>query len=425
MRLSHAVAITTIVYTSLFLNFFLVGTFDCLSPRLAEANQISYQQLAVVTSIKSFVNMFCGPAFAFVSVKFPPRHIFSMGGLCLAGCMTGIAFSTNQMGFLISRALHGIGTAGLMVGGMTILLRSIEKHEKGRYASIAYSSVGHAALVAPVLSGLMYDHLGQMWTFLIIAILTYAVTIVSSIALSRIAIDQPASDFTPAEKLVIWPCVRSILQKPITYVALAGILSDGLSFGSCETTLPAALVDWGNGSLSVLTTSLIYTVGPIAFTIVVPIAGYVIDKTKHYKVMLFGLLLFTIVFPLFHIFTQSLAGLGACIGLSFAIAGTCEVAIYPFISEIAESTGIPHADTVGYAMNELFIHAGYALGDLAGRALVDWNGFFAMGMFMAGWDLLALAFASLVLLMIKRRNLSKSLSRDIEEKTVAFETTVS
>ena len=184
--MSRAAIVTTIVYASLFLNFFLVASFDCLSPRLADDHAITYQQLSVIVSIKSFVNMICGPLFALVSAKLPVYLLFSIGGFCVAGSMTGVAFSVSETGFLISRGLHGIGTSGLMVGGMSILMRCVRKKERGRYSSIAYSSAGHAPLVAPILSGLMYDKLGQTWTFLIIAMLTYAVTAVSFLALAKV-----------------------------------------------------------------------------------------------------------------------------------------------------------------------------------------------------------------------------------------------
>ena len=402
---------TGIVYSSLFLNFFLVASFDNLGPRLSESHDITNQQLSLIIAIKSFVNMFCGPVLALLSSKIPAALLFTFGGLFVAGSMTGVAFSTNVAGFMIARSLHGIGTSGLMIGGMSVLMRSVRKKQRGKYTSIAYSAAGHAPLVAPVLSGLMYDYLGQTWAFLIIAIVTFAVVAVSYVALARVMqiprLEQSESQLTTIEKSMIWPCIKLIFQSPMTYVAIAGILSDGFSFGCCESTLPATLVEWDHGSLSVLTTSLIYSVGPLAFTIVAPIAGFFVDKKGPQKVLLFGLFVFTVSFPLFQILAQSLVGLGACIGIAFAIMASCEVAIYPFVADIAERTEIAHADTVAYAFNELFIQGGYAVGNLCGRVLLDWNGFLAMGCFIAGWDAIALIFSLLVLTVIRRRTAAK------------------
>ena len=392
MNSSIPIKVTGIVYSALFFNFFLVASFDNLGPRLAESHSISLQQLSIILSIKSFVNMIFGPIFALVSYKLPASLLFTIGSFCVAGALSGIAFSDSVGGFLISRALHGIGTSGLMVGGMSVLMRSVPKKQRGKYSSIAYSSAGHAALVAPILSGVMYDGLGQVWTFLIPGICSLVVTGISYVWLGRLlAIPvMQSSDSTVIEKRMIWPCVVRIFTCAMSFVAIIGIVSDGLSFGSCESVLPALLVDWDGGSLPVITSSLIYSVGPLMFTIMAPIAGFFVDRIGHHKVLLFGLSLYVIMMPLFQIFDDTLVGIGACIGIAFAIASICEVAIYPFIAEIAEATQIPHADTVAYAVNEFFIQAGYAVGNVVGRQLVDWNGTLALGAFISAWDALAI-----------------------------------
>ena len=62
---------------------------------------------------------------------------------------------------------------------------------------------------------------------------------------------------------------------------------------------------------------------------------------------------------------------------------------------------------MAYAFNELFIQGGYAVGNLCGRVLLDWNGFLAMGCFIAGWDAIAVIFSLLVLTVIRRRTAAK------------------
>jgi MFS family permease len=419
VKWSRAATVTAIVYCSLFLNFFLVASFDNLGPRLAEAHNISLETLALIASIKSFVNMICGPLFALISSRVPAYLLFSIGGLSVSASMTAMAFSVSETGFFIARTLHGIGTSGLMVGGMSVLMRCVRKKERGRYSSIAYSSAGHAPLVAPVLSGLMYGNLSQMWTFLIIACLTLAVTGVSYVVLARVTkvprIEQSESQLTTIERKMIIPCVKGMFSSPITYIAVAGILSHGFSFGSCETTLAAALTEWNNSSLPVLTTSLIYSVGPLMFTLVAPIAGYFVDMTAHYKVLIFGLVMYVVIFPFLDMLSQTLVGLGACIGIAFAIGAICEVSVYPFVAEIGELTGIAHADTVAYAMNELFIQAGYATGNVGGRAIYDWRGFLAMGCFISALNCVSIGVSATALWLRNRRGKGKQSPRPVAE----------
>lgn len=403
----RATIVTIALYSSLFMNFFLVASFDNLGPRLAELHEISFDDLSYIVSMKSFMNMVCGPAFALLSSKLPASLLFTIGGFCLCSAMLTLAFSSSFAEFIIGRMLHGFGTSGLMVGGMSILMRCVKKKERGRYTSIAYSSAGHAPLIAPVISGLMFDKLGQTWTFLIMAILTFSLTSTAYIVLKRVlrvpALDSLDSQIETIEPSQILSCVKRIFSNPMTVVAVLGIFSQGFSFGCTETVLPVALTEWDDNSLPVLTTSLIYSIGPLTFTIVAPIVGYLVDRIGHYKVLLTGISLYAILYPIFQFLTDSIFGLGACIAISFGICAVCEVSIYPFVAEIGESSEIPHADTVAYATNEMLIQGGYAVGNVVGRRLVDWNGMTAFGWFISGWDILAVFISCVVLISTRRR----------------------
>jgi MFS family permease len=416
MAISIDLAVTLIIYASLFLNFFMVASFDSLGPRLAEQHGIDMETFSVVISVKSFVNMVMGPAMALASPKLPPVLIFTIGGVGLGGSYIALAFATNLSGFLIARGLHGIGTSGLMVGGMSVLMRCVPKHSRGHYTSIAYSAAGHAPLVAPLLSGLMYDKMGQAWAYLIPGIMMTAICVGSLFGLTKlinrkgdlegeVGVPPSRSASTTMQQKDMWPCFKHIMKNPWTFIALAGIFCDGFSFGCCESTLPMILTDW-DGGLSVLKTSLIYSVGPLTFTIVAPLAGYLVDRIGHYKVLLIGLGLYTAAFPFFDILVQtSLYGLGTCLVIAFMGASIMEVAIYPLIASVTESTGYANSDTIGYALNELSIQAGFAIGNLAGRQLLNWNGLLAMGLFVAGIDGIVVVVSLVIIIVIIRKGI--------------------
>ena len=423
-RMNTAWTVVGVVYASLFLNFFLVASFDSLGPRLTESHGLTHSQLSIIISIKSMLNMAMGPALALMSWRIPLLWMFSVCSVSIALAYAGIAISSTMTGFLISRALHGIGTSGLMVGGMSVLMKCVVRNVRGKYSSIAYSAAGHAPLVAPVLSGLMYAKLGQFWSFMIPAIVTLFVTIVSFCLLKRAlavpilhsAQSQVCSTNT-IRKADMWPCVQRIFRNPISFIALAGIFCQGVSFGSCESTLPQILTDWTNPvtgeGLSVLTTSLLYSVGPLTFTLFAPLVGFLVDRFAHYKVLLFGLCMYAILFPWFQLLDNTLPGLTACIGIAFGITVFAEVSIYPLIAEIVEATNIPHADGIGYALNEMFIQGGYAVGNIIGRLLVDWNGTLAMGCFVSGLDTIVVLISIAILIKFAKtfaKNNAKNLT---------------
>lgn len=406
-RPGSELTVTLIIYTSLFLNFFMVASFDSLGPRLAESHEISMEDLSIIISVKSFINMAMGPTMALLSPQLNAALLFTIGGLSVGGSYIAMGFSKSMSGFLIARGLHGIGTSGLMVGGMSVLMRCVPKKSRGKYTSIAYSAAGHAPLVAPLLSGVMYDKLGQLWTYLIPGILTLGVSVVSFIVLGRLA-SKPVRDSngeisaTTIARKDMWPCFMHILRNPWTFIALGGIFCDGFSFGCCESTLPQILTDW-EGGLPVLTTSLIYSAGPLTFTIMAPIAGHFVDKVGHYKVLLFGLALYVVAFPFFDLLASSLVGLGGCICIAFMGASIMEVSIYPLIASITESTGFAHSETIGYALNELSIQGGFAIGNLSGRQLVNWSGLLAMGAFVSGIDAIVVGVSVAIVIVLSRR----------------------
>ena len=393
MDISLQVAI--IVYVALFFNFFMVASFDNLGPRLAASHGISLETLSVIQAVKSFVNMGMGPVFALSSAKLPTTLLFPLGSLALVATYVAIAFATSEAGFFAGRVLSGIGASALTIGGMSVLMRCVPTNKRGKYTAIAYSAAGHSPLVAPVLSGLMYDRLGQTWTFLIPGIATLASAAVSYVLLMRaVAVpkltDSPESRIQSMRKSDIWTCVKLMCTNPMSFVVLVGVFSAEFSFGSSLSTLPAILTNWDNGRLEVLIASLVYSIGPLTFTICAPISGWFVDRVGHYKVMIFGLSLLVIFFPLFQLLDDTLAGLSICIGLSFGMNSIVEVAVYPSIAAIVESTNIPHADVIGYAIGNIFSQGGYALGNLAGRRFYDWGGMLAMGLFNSGLDALVL-----------------------------------
>ena len=394
--------VSIIVYVALFFNFFMVASFDNLGPRLAASRGISLETLSLIQAVKSFVNMGMGPVFALSSSKLPTTLLFSLGSVALVGTYTTIAFATTEAGFFAGRVMAGIAASALTIGGMSVLMRCVPKKQRGKYTAIAYSAAGHSPLVAPVLSGLMYDRLGQTWTFLIPGIGTLVSAAISYVLLMRaVAVptltDPSESRIQSMRKSDMWPCVKLIFTNPMSFVVLVGVFSAGLSFGSCESTLPAILTDWDNGRLEVLVSSLIYSIGPLMYTICAPISGWFVDRVGHYTVMIFGLSLFVIFFPLFQLFDDTLVGLSFCIGLSFGIVSIVEVAVFPSIAAIVESTNIPHADAIGYALGDMFSQGGYAVGNLAGRRLYDWGGMLAMGVFISGWDALVLIASILIM----------------------------
>ena len=398
---SMAVQVTLVVYSALFMHFFLIGSIDPLLPRLTDAHDLSSTQLSIILSSKSFTHMAMSPLLAVVSSRIQAEILFCFGVCGIALSYVGMGLSVSFAGFVSARVVQGMGIACVMVAGMSILIKSVPREKRGKYTSYAYSALGHATLVAPILSGVMYDKLGQLWTFMIPGFLTFLCAIVAAIVLSRTS-KVPGlsrSESFAANRLDpknILPALKVILSNPLSWIAFIGIYSNGMSMGSCESTLPQLLVDWDNGSLDVIVTNLMWSIGPLTFTIFAPIVGWLVDKFGAHKVFITGLGLSGVVYPLFDIISATLVGLGVTISLAFFVETIIEVSVYPLVGTLIDACHVANSHPVGYAMTEMSIQGGFAIGAVVGRALFDWNGLLAMGIFMGSWNLIVFMCANLV-----------------------------
>ena len=381
------VQVASLVYLALFLNFFLVGSIVPLIPRIVEALGMKASDTSVILSTKSFVHMAVSPLIALLSSRIHPEIVFCFGVFCICGAFVGVALSSGLAGFVVARAVQGVGIASVMVSGMSILIKCTPPAKRGKYTSAAYSALGHSTLVSPLLSGVMYDYLGQMWTFLIPAIMTFVSGLLAAVVFIRIQRHVEGTGENVAMQRLslwdIWLSLKGILAYPLTPVALIGIFSTGVSFGCFEVTVPALLA---NTELSVIMTNLLWSIGPLCFTIVVPIIGFMVDKRGPTRFFILGLFLFAVFYPLFHLVADSLWGLGLIIGLIFTMDAFLEVTVYPIIALIVDARNANSILPFAYSMNEVCIQAGFAVGDLVGVPISEWGGLKAIGIIMGGWD---------------------------------------
>lgn len=396
--LSVAKQASLLIYVALFLNFFLVGSITPLVPRLADDHDMSDSDRSLIMSAKSFAHMAASPVVAFLSVQFSVRILFCFGVFCIAGTFAGMAFSSTVTGFVSSRIIQGFGVACIMIAGMSILVRVVPREKRGKYTSFAYSALGHSTLISPLLSGVMYDRLGQIWTFLIPGVITLGAAIVSVFFLSRISESKEEEESIRAKDMIL--AVRAILTYPLSTIAFLGIFTAGVSFGCFEVTIPALLVD----QLDVIKSNLMWSIGPLVFTILAPLLGIIIDKFGPFPPFICGQSLYAVLYPVFYLMQDSLGALGVMIGIAFGIEAVLEVSVYPIMAAIVDARK-PHALlTVAYSLNEVFIQAGFAAGDLLGVRMYDWGGLRGIGLIIGPWNALLAIISFIFLISFSKRD---------------------
>jgi MFS family permease len=182
---------------------------------------------------------------------------------------------------------------------------------------------------------------------------------------------------------------------------LIGIFLAGVSFGCFEVSVPALLAKTG---LSVIKTNLLWSVGPLCWTITVPIVGWLIDKSGPIGFFVTGLFVYALCYPLFHLMVDTLWGLGIIIALIFVIDAVLELTVYPIIAVIVDSRKAAIILPFAYSLNEVCIQAGFAVGNLIGVPLDLWGGLKAIGSVIGGMD----GVFGIISLFLWRHSLSSS-----------------
>ena len=401
--------VTGLVYLSIFLNFFLVGTIIPLIPRLADARGISSIEASLILSVKSFTHMAVSPILALMASRWKAVELFSFGQLSLAGAYMGCAFSTSLGGFLASRIAQGIGIASIMVAGMSLLVESVPKEKRGRYIAFAYSGLAHASLVAPVLSAVMYEGLGQVWTFLIPGIVTLVIAAATILVLHRLKVDtatDPVVEHAHLDRSLIIPILKSIFSLSLGYLTYLGIFACGFAFGSIEASIPRFMVDI---YFSVLTSNLLWSAGALTFAIFAPIIGLFIDKFHPSLFLISSMLSYVVFGPLIHFLPASVGGLAGTITVSFFIQALAEISIYPLATCLVETASdliktLPQSvNIVGFCLVEMFVQAGFAVGNIIGKILYEWNGLYGVGIGIASIPAGSILISLLIHLILSHR----------------------
>ncbi len=67
--------------------------------------------------------------------------------------------SPNSIALIIGRAIAGVGAAGILSGGMMVMIHTVPLHKRPVYAGIFGATFGVASVVGPLLGGAFTDRL--------------------------------------------------------------------------------------------------------------------------------------------------------------------------------------------------------------------------------------------------------------------------
>lgn len=112
------------------------------------------------------------------------RNLFLAAIAIFTLASIGCAFATDFWGFVIFRAVQGLGGGGLMILSQAIIADIVPANDRGKYMGPLGAIFGLAAVAGPLLGGYFVDHLTWEWAFYINIPIGIAAFIVAFFALT-------------------------------------------------------------------------------------------------------------------------------------------------------------------------------------------------------------------------------------------------
>ena len=398
-----------IIYFANFFDFFLLEGFVIVHPTISETHGWTESSLTSILSICKFTMMLTCPIVAFASSRVAAHNILIFGLVCLAISALGQAISKSFMMFAISKVFHGISSPAMMLSGMSILTHLSEKTTRGKYASYGYAGIAHGLLVAPFITGEMLEALGQFWNYILIFICITFIVLCAVVHFHKLRFgrqedmaDDKSADmslFEPIKGKDVKALLKIILSNPWMIAAVSSCFLVGLSIGANESVLPVILHQKEHG-LSDRTVTLIWTSCSVSYTIMATLTGYFADRIPPIKLVLGGMVLFTVTYALMPYICSSIGGLTAFVALTGGLTSFLDVAAYPLIASVVDTADIPNAYIIGYSIEYCLEQAAYAIGQYAGEPLYELtNSLHPVSYMVAGSDLCLFAFVCFCLLV--------------------------
>ncbi|WP_285320329.1 MDR family MFS transporter [Pseudarthrobacter sp. lyk4-40-TYG-27] len=95
------------------------------------------------------------------------RNLFLVAIALFTLASVGCALATDFWGFVIFRAIQGLGGGGLMILSQAIIADIVPAKERGKYMGPLGAIFGLSAVAGPLLGGFFVDHLTWEWAFYI------------------------------------------------------------------------------------------------------------------------------------------------------------------------------------------------------------------------------------------------------------------
>ena len=286
------------------------------------------------------------------------RRALLVGGLLLITVGSGLIAVTDSLTVLIAgRAVQGIGSAASWIAALALVSDVSQPGKRGEAIGVAFAAIGAGSIAGPALGGVTADLISFAAPFLIVSVISIALTAATLAVLPREARG-------PTPEASTWPTVVRSTSSGTGALAAVIIFAASGMLGLIEVVAPLDL-DARLG-LSSSAIGLLFAGSIVVDSSLSPIGGRWGDRRGRRGPATFGLAALALSSALLAALPGTvgaglaLAVLGAGFGLSFSAA-------VPWLDDAFD-----HMDRgLAYGVLNVLYAAGYVVGPLAGGLLLE------------------------------------------------------
>lgn len=293
------------------------------------------------------------------------------------------ALGENYAFMFLGRAIHGFGSSCIGIAGMTLLAQGYDEDKKRSQAmGIALGGFSLGVLAGYPYGGFMFEFSSKSAVFLLIAALLTVYIVFITCFMPSLSEQKDSVSLYGEASLVV------LLRDPYILVAAGAVLFPEMSMALIEPTLPPWMMDtmrpkhWQIGTVFV-PDSLGFFIGCNLFAVISVRLG-------RWIVAIFCLVLMAISLFCIPMATAVPHLIAPHFGLGLSL-GAIDASMFPLLAHLVDTRHVAVYGAV-YAIAQVSVSIGFAVGPVAGGVLVEWIGFTWL---LRGMALLNLLYAPL------------------------------
>lgn len=309
--------------------------------------------------------------FGLLSDRYGRKPFVLFGMFAMSGAFIFYALAESYWMLVLGRVLDGLTAAATWTVALALIADRFPDEVLGEKMGFAMAAAAVGGMAGPLVGGVLYDTIGYRAPF-------YAVAAACALggALS-LFLREDRTLFTRSS-LQLVDSIRLVFKNRTIRLVCLVIVITTIGMGLIEPTLPIYLEE--NFSMSSTGIGLIFLVLTVCFGAASPLVGRLSDRLGRKRFIMIGLVAAVVFTPILGAMKNlaALFILMGVLGIAFALFSTPAL---PLVTDAMHRSEESMPVGTAFGLVNLFWSLGYALGPLAGGAIMGWNGLFTATLF--------------------------------------------